>query len=168
MKYFKGILQYNSEDCGAACLTSIIKYHGIKVNLNDIRRKLAFGKEGANMLGISDIANTYGLVTDTYQGDIDDLTACILTQEIEFPFIVHVELSNHSGHFLIVKKIKGNMISIFDPAEGNRKIDLDKFISIWTGYVMTFRKNEDGNIDNTTSKSFDIYLKRILEEKKSF
>ncbi|WP_353305225.1 cysteine peptidase family C39 domain-containing protein [Streptococcus uberis] len=27
---FRGLLQYNQEDCGAACLASILKYYGKK------------------------------------------------------------------------------------------------------------------------------------------
>ncbi|WP_423740579.1 cysteine peptidase family C39 domain-containing protein [Enterococcus cecorum] len=37
---FKGVLQHDKQDCGAACLVAIFKYYGISISMHTIREQL--------------------------------------------------------------------------------------------------------------------------------
>ena len=60
MVYFPFFLQLNQMDCGPTCLYMISKYYGRNLSLEKLRELTEIGKEGVNILGISDAAEKIG------------------------------------------------------------------------------------------------------------
>ena len=60
---FSQYKQSDSMDCGPTCLRMIAKYYGRNISLQTIREKTQIGKEGVNLLGISEAAETIGFRT---------------------------------------------------------------------------------------------------------
>lgn len=56
MLKFQQILQHNQMDCGPTCLAMITRYYGKQFNIEKLRELTEIGKEGVNILGISDAA----------------------------------------------------------------------------------------------------------------
>jgi len=56
-------LQYDSMDCGAACLTMIAAYYGIKLTHDNIRELCHTTRIGVSMLAISRAAEQLGFRT---------------------------------------------------------------------------------------------------------
>lgn len=50
--YFRGVMQHDAQDCGAACLTSIIHFWGNNAPMSLIREKMKVDKSGSNFYTI--------------------------------------------------------------------------------------------------------------------
>lgn len=132
----KSILQYDSHDCGAACLTAMLHYFGINQSLSKIKAELKLNREGSDLYSLSIIAKKYGLTPIALYGDYDELVDGIYSQEIHLPLIIHTITENQMGHFMILKTIKENSLVILDPSEGIKELTIQDFLKLWTGYTL--------------------------------
>lgn len=163
---YRGVLQYNPEDCGTACLVTIFKHHGIVVPVIDVKRKLAYGKEGASLLSLVRVAGEYGLEAVSYKGNSDELIKDIEQEKIKLPIIAHVNLENGDGHYIIVNKItQAKKFKVFDPASGNKVLKLEEFDNIWTGYIVSFQKKENFKKIKIPNRKYRLFSKELLAQK---
>ena len=63
MKPFPFYKQHDAMDCGPTCLYIVCKYYGRSYGLERLRELTEIGKEGVNILGISDAAEKIGYRT---------------------------------------------------------------------------------------------------------
>src|SRR4051812_48796986 len=63
MPSFPFILQPGAMDCGPTCLRMIAEFYGKKYSIEYLRRKTQIGKEGVNLVGISEAAEAIGFRT---------------------------------------------------------------------------------------------------------
>ena len=122
------IKQQDSMDCGPTCLAIICKYYGKSISLQTLRDKTEIGKEGVNLLGINNAAESIGLRTQAVQ-----LTYAQITKEAPLPCILHWG----QNHFVVLVK-KGrsllpreDKITIADPGKGIIKLSKEEFIQHW-------------------------------------
>src|SRR5690625_6884545 len=93
-KRIKGFYQYNQEDCGAACLATVLNFHNIRTTISVLRNEMSYDKNGANILSIIEIAKKYGLEAEAYEGNFEQLQEQIEQDQFKYPMIVHVEREN--------------------------------------------------------------------------
>ncbi len=130
--------QQNQMDCGPTCLYMIGRYYGRVFSLEKLRELTEIGKEGVNLLGISDAAEKIGFQTTGVQ-----LCFTKLMEEAPKPAILHwgqnhfVILLPQKRKFLTTNKFK--KITIADPAKGIITIDKQLFLQKWIS-----DKNEEG------------------------
>lgn len=129
MPKFIFLHQRNQMDCGPTCLAMICRYYGKNFNIQSLRNKTEIGKEGVNLLGINNAAESIGFRTQGVQ-----LTFAQLINEAPLPCILHWG----QNHFVVASPgpskggvlqfignlRKRNRITIVDPARG--KIVLTK------------------------------------------
>lgn len=115
MKRLKGYYQYNQEDCGAACLATILNYYGRKASISILKNKMLYDKNGASVLSIIETAKKYGIESEAYEGTLDELKKEIGEGNFQLPLILHIEKKEIGGHYVVLKKIKNGKIKIFDP-----------------------------------------------------
>ena len=94
-KYFTN--QTSVNDCGAACLTMILKLFDIKVSLDDIKDKLQIKEDGVSAYDIINLSKEYGICATGYKN-------CTL-ENIKLPAIVHVINKNNLQHFMVLLKV---------------------------------------------------------------
>ena len=124
------VLQDGIKECGAACLLSIIKYHGGNTSIDRLLELTKTTKEGTNFYNLQEAAKEIGLISKGYKIDnIDNLT------QIEKPFISQI-IKNNYKHFVVIYKIKKDKLIIMDPAKGMVKLRIDEFSKLWTGYIL--------------------------------
>ena len=70
MKKYPIVLQYSEEDCGAACLATIVKYYGKQFTINRIREAVGTGQLGTTLTGLRRGAESLGFET-TFSYDDD-------------------------------------------------------------------------------------------------
>lgn len=120
--------QQDSMDCGPTCLAMVCKHYGKDIPLALLRERTQIGKEGVNILGISEAAEGIGFKTLAVQ-----LTYEQLTQEIKLPSILHWTQS----HFVVLAGVqkkwfsKHSSLIIADPARGLANIDPATFKQQW-------------------------------------
>ena len=170
MSLFPFLLQRNQMDCGPTCLHMIGKYYGQNIDIEKLRNLTQIGKEGVNLLGISNAAEKIGFRTMTVQ-----IPTNVLETEAQKPCILHWQ----QNHFVVLYKTKRNSFYIADPAKGLIKLSKKEFEEKWlsskgdeaTGIALlleptpTFYQNEDGVEINKTA-SLNSILKYTLTYKK--
>lgn len=114
--------QPDSMDCGPTCLRMVARHYGKKFSLQSLREKTQIGKEGVNLLGISEAAEAIGLRTVAAK-----LTLPQLIRDAALPAILHWD----QKHFVVVYKIKKNRVFIADPGLGLAQYSKNDFKQHW-------------------------------------
>lgn len=83
MAQFPFIFQRNQMDCGPTSLYMVRKYHGRNFHIEKLRELTEIGREGVNILGISDVAERIGYRSQAVQLSIAELKEALL------PCILH-------------------------------------------------------------------------------
>jgi len=143
MTRFPFTFQRDSMDCGPTCLFMICKYYGKDINIEKLKILAETGKEGVNILGISDAAERIGFRTFCTQATIGGLT------ELKLPAILHWR----QNHFVVLTKIKGSKYSIADPGRGNIVVGINEFAENWLSGIHQIKEEEADN------RSFESIVK---------
>ena len=114
--------QLNEMDCGPTCIYIISKHHGRNFSIEKLRELTEIGKDGVNLLGISDAAEKIGYRTQSVQLNITEL------KEAQLPCILHWG----QNHFVVLYKIKKEQYFIADPSN---KLDFISNIPTDSGYL---------------------------------
>ncbi len=101
--------QPDTMDCGPTCLRMVAKHYMRSIPLQLLREKTQIGKEGVNLLGISEAAEAVGFRTKAVK--IDNAT---LLKDAKLPAILHWK----QNHFVVLYKVKRGKVFIADPAKG--------------------------------------------------
>jgi ATP-binding cassette, subfamily B, bacterial len=122
---FPHFLQRNQMDCGPSCLYMIGKHYGRNFSIEKLRELTEIGKEGVNILGISDAAEKIGFRTQAVQLSLNDLK-----ENIKLPCILHWS----QNHFVVLYKIKKNAFYISDPSKSLLKYTEAEFVQQWLSH----------------------------------
>lgn len=123
MPSFPFYKQLNTMDCGPTCLRMVAKYYGKSFSLQSLRLESQIGKEGVNMLGISEAAEKIGFRTRGVK-----ITLAELLNDAPKPAILHWE----QNHFVVLTpQIKKNKITIANPAKGIIKLSEKELLKYW-------------------------------------
>lgn len=123
MKKFPVYKQAESKDCGPTCIKIIAKYYGKIINTQKLRTLSETTRAGSSLLGLSEAAEIIGFHTIGIKINFNNLL------EVQLPCIAHWNKS----HFVVVYKIKRDIVYISDPAHGLLKYSKGKFIQHWIG-----------------------------------
>ncbi len=127
MKFFH---QYDSIDCGAACLRMIADHYGKSYSLQYLREHAHIDREGVSARGIGKAAEQIGMVTLvvqlTLRGDGEDNPGLV---DVSLPCILHWQ----QNHFVVLYKISKSHVWIADPSVGKIKMSYLDFEKNWTG-----------------------------------
>ncbi len=140
--------QFDLMDCGPSCLRMIAKYYGKSYSLEFLRERCFISREGVSLLGISEAAESIGMHTIGVK-----ITYEQLKNDAILPCIVHWQ----QNHFVVVYKIRKNMIYIADPATGLVKLDRNEFLKGWIG---TVKEGEGMGICLLMETTPDFYRQR--------
>jgi ATP-binding cassette subfamily B protein len=114
--------QPDSMDCGPTCLRMVAKHYGKNFSLQSLREKTQIGREGVNLLGISEAAEAIGFRTIASK-----LTFRQLLKDARLPAIVHWD----QNHFVVLYKIKGSNFFVADPGIGLTQYTSGDFKQHW-------------------------------------
>ena len=153
--------QRDSMQCGAACLTTVCRYYGLDISLEDISEMCPATTEGVSLLGLNKTAVSLGFEVSCAKDTINNLSNGIL------PAIIHWK----QNHFVVLYKIKGNHFFIADPQKGKIRYSYTDFNKNW---ICSRSENKDKGIVmyiKPTSKIYNALNNmemRNKEDKKSF
>ncbi|MCB9298096.1 MAG: peptidase domain-containing ABC transporter [Lewinellaceae bacterium] len=131
------IKQHDITDCGAACLSSVSVYHGLRLPLSRIRQLASTDQKGTNVLGMLEAAEKLGFSAKGVRGDIDCLN------KIPLPAIAHVIADGGLHHFVVLYRVRKTSVTIMDPAIGRRvRLSTEAFRDMWTGVLLLLAPND--------------------------
>ena len=127
--------QVDFKDCGACCILSILKYYGGFVPLEKVKIDTVTNTDGTTAYHLVETLKKYNFDANGLKIELNDL----VENKLVFPLIAHVTLYEKFNHFVVVLNInnKKKIITIMDPAYGERNLTFEEFTSIWNNIVIT-------------------------------
>jgi ATP-binding cassette, subfamily B, bacterial CvaB/MchF/RaxB len=120
------LLQSEVTECGLACLAMVAGYHGYHSNLMELRARFNVSLRGATLNQIIQIAHELNLGTRAITLEIKDLV------KLNLPCILHWNFN----HFVVLKSVDGNRITLHDPAHGVRNSSIAEASKAFTGVAL--------------------------------
>ena len=99
MRYYC-IKQHDITDCGAACIATISKQHGLAMPITQIREIAGTDTRGTNAYGIVKAAEELGFSAKAVKGDKEAFFT-----DFPLPCIAHVVVDGSLLHYVVVHKI---------------------------------------------------------------
>ena len=128
MKY-QCVLQYSEEDCGAACIATIVKYYERTFALNRIREAIGTGQLGTTLLGLRRGAEALGFNARQVRASPEIFNRL---KEVPLPAIIHWK----GRHWVVLYGQQGKKYAIADPAIGIRYLSHKELSAGWSNGVM--------------------------------
>jgi ATP-binding cassette subfamily B protein len=142
------VLQSNAVECGAACLTMICNGFGKNVTLDECVEQIRSGRGGTSAADIQEAALSYGLSTNAYAVEPDQI------KDLNLPAIIHWGFN----HFVVLENWTKRKIIIVDPSKGRREVTRSEFEKNFTGVILTFEEIPDFKIANQAPKESSLWF----------
>ncbi|WAS95765.1 peptidase domain-containing ABC transporter [Nannocystis punicea] len=127
------VQQMTATDCGAACLSMVLRYHGRTHPLDELRDAMGVDHHGVSALGILRAARSYGLRGRGVR--VDDLDELDM---LPAGAILHWEFN----HFVVFDRADRRGLFILDPAHGRRRVPRAEFEEAFTGVALLLEPGE--------------------------
>lgn len=120
--------QYDSMDCGPACVKMIARHYGKDYSLNELRNMSYLSRDGVSVAGIREALEGIGMTSKSFLQPLD-----VLVEKCPLPAIIHWE----QNHFVVLYKIKRNRWNgqryfyLADPAFSKHHLREDVFCEAW-------------------------------------
>ncbi len=120
------VFQTERTDCALSCIVMVANFHGVPLNLTQLKSIYPQYKKGMNLNDIYDILVSAGMNVRVLSVDNDELG------KVKLPCILHW----NCDHFVVLKKIRKGKFIIHDPEKGLLKLGYVKFFEHFTGVVV--------------------------------
>ena len=127
------VFQLEATECGAACLSMILRYYGKWLSLDTLRRDCGVSRDGVKASSIVKAARKYGLDARGVS-----ISVSHLIQSNDMPCIIFWKFN----HFVVLKGFTRNYALINDPNAGMIKVSLEEFEASFTGIALFFTPND--------------------------
>jgi ATP-binding cassette subfamily B protein RaxB len=143
------MLQSEVAECGLACIAMIAHFYGYQTDLLTLRRKYSISLKGSSLHDLIQLAKKFRLLSRALQLEINEL------KNLRTPCILHWDLD----HFVVLKKVHGNIVTIHDPAVGIVKYTIEEVSQHFTGIALELypAKNFAEKTDQTKLYLSDLW-----------
>lgn len=138
MRKFPTYRQTEAKDCGPTCIKIIAKHYGKIINTQQLRDLSETTREGSSLMGLSDAVESVGFKSLGVKLSLEKL------KEAPLPCILHW----NKNHFVVLYKIKKDILYISDPAHGLITLTKQEFLKHWIGQ----------NADETTEEGIALLV----------
>ena len=173
--------QQDQQDCGVACLLSIIRFYGGNASLERLRELSGTHTQGTSMLGLVQACPILGLEAKGLQADISYLKANsfskksqktpLLSKEglgvVQKPLILHVIIDKKLPHYVVFYGFdeQKQQFCIGDPAKGIIFLSETELLEIWQSKALiSIETNENFTPQKTQEKEKIRFFLSILRE----
>jgi ATP-binding cassette subfamily B protein len=144
--------QMQVADCGAACLASVLQFYGRHERLDDVRKVMGVGRDGASMGGIQRTAEQFGMRGRGVRADVDDV------RFLPRATILHWNLS----HFVVFERVTRRGVHIVDPGIGPRLVSWEQFGKSFTGVALVLEPTQTFRPMKPNGNRLYAYLQALL------
>ncbi|KJV34814.1 peptidase domain-containing ABC transporter [Luteibacter yeojuensis] len=120
------IRQSEVAECGMVCLAMVAAYHGQHHSLAALRQRFALSVKGTDLAQLIAMADGLGFAARPVRLEVDELAA------LRVPCILHWDMD----HFVVLKAVRGQRITVHDPAVGAVTMSLRDFSAHFTGVAL--------------------------------
>lgn len=155
------VFQNDISDCGAACISTIAEYYGLRISVTKVRELAGTDTGGTTAFGLITAARSLGFEAKGVEiYEIEQLA------EMELPVIAHVVIDNKLMHYVVIYSIDKGVIKAGDPREGMTTYTFEEFKSIWTGRVILMKPGKDFKKGEIGTGVFPVFLSLLKSQKK--
>ncbi len=127
------VFQVEAAECGAACLSMILRYHHCNVAMEELRCECGVSRDGSSAADLVVAAEHYGLKGRGFSKSSEELRTAPV------PCILHWDFN----HFVVLEGIRGDRVYLNDPARGHRRVSWEELEKSFTGVVLFFEETGD-------------------------
>jgi ATP-binding cassette subfamily B protein RaxB len=127
------ILQAQASECGLACLAMAASHHGNHIGLRELRRRFSVSLKGVNLARLVGIAQQLGFQARALRVELRNIGT------LQTPCVLHWDMN----HFVVLKKVGRDKLTIVDPARGERVLSTAEFSNHFTGVAMELSPGAD-------------------------
>ncbi|MDR1156870.1 MAG: peptidase domain-containing ABC transporter [Oscillospiraceae bacterium] len=160
MPRYTCIKQYDITDCGAACLATIAKQHGLKIPITRIREVAGTDKRGTNVYGMVKAAERLGFSAKGVKGDREAFFS-----PFPLPCIAHVIVDGALLHYVVIHKITKRQVVLADPAKGLRELAPEEFFKEWTGVLILMAPAQKFEKGDQTKSIWSRFFRLLIPQK---
>ncbi|WP_427867519.1 cysteine peptidase family C39 domain-containing protein [Mycoplasmopsis arginini] len=142
-------IQDDIKDCGLYVLQSLHKLFWKKwIDINQLKYRAIYSKNGISISNLTLLAKDINLELEAYKIDWEEF----LNLKSKAPVISIIKIDTFF-HYIIIKKIKNGLVEILDSVNGKRKIELQNFQKLFTGFILIVNKSATQNKIEMYSKN---------------
>jgi len=120
------VLQTEAAECGLASLAMVASHFGLRIDLPTLRDRFSLSAKGATLADLVRIAGLLHLNARPLRAELEHLP------HLQVPCILHWDLN----HFVVLAGVRGNTVTLHDPARGVRRLPMAEVSKHFTGVVM--------------------------------
>lgn len=120
------VRQQSANDCGLACLSMVMRFHGVKTRVDSLAASAPDTADGLTVLDLVTIARGHGFDATAYRLSPD------LLGELPLPLIAHW----NPRHYIVVERVSADEVMLADPATGRRWLSPDEFAERFSGVAV--------------------------------
>jgi ATP-binding cassette, subfamily B, bacterial CvaB/MchF/RaxB len=120
------VLQTEAAECALACLAMVASAHGHRTDLPTLRQRFSLSLKGATMADVVRIAGEMKFNPRALRAEPENLA------QLALPCVLHWDLN----HFVVLTAVRGNVVTLNDPARGERRMKLDQLSRHFTGIAL--------------------------------
>jgi ATP-binding cassette subfamily B protein len=119
--------QMTADDCGAAALAMVMRYHGRLISQVTLREALATRSVGTDLSSLIKAAERFGFSAKAEKLAPEGLPA------LEPGVILHWR----RNHFVVLAEVDGRDAVVLDPVVGRRRLSWEKVAEEYSGFILT-------------------------------
>jgi len=120
------LLQTEAAECALACLAMVVGAHGHRTDLPTLRQRFSLSLKGATMADMVRMAGELRFNPRALRVEPQQL------EQLALPCVLHWDLN----HFVVLTEVKGNTVTLHDPARGVRHLKLHELSQHFTGVAL--------------------------------
>ncbi|MBU5488947.1 peptidase domain-containing ABC transporter [Clostridium sp. MSJ-8] len=146
-KKYPYVKQMDDNDCGPACLATVLKYYKYKISITRLREICKTDINGTTMLGLIKAAQKLGFSAKGVNGK--GIKA--LKSNFPKPAIAHVIYGDGVRHYVVLYEVTDSKVIVADTGRGIITYSIEEFLKIWSGKLIflippsEFKENEYKN-----------------------
>lgn len=118
--------QTQATECGLTCVGMVANYFGHGIDMVTLRKRFPTSLKGATLADVMLIAHQLGMAGRALRLELDELG------KLRRPCILHWEMN----HFVVLKSVAKDKITIHDPARGRRDVPMEEVSRCFTGIAL--------------------------------
>ncbi len=127
------LLQTEAAECALACLAMVVGAHGHRTDLPTLRQRFSLSLKGATMADLVRMAGELHFNPRALRVEPQQL------EQLALPCVLHWDLN----HFVVLTEVKGNTVTLHDPARGVRHLKLHELSHHFTGVALELTPSAD-------------------------
>jgi ATP-binding cassette, subfamily B, bacterial CvaB/MchF/RaxB len=120
------LLQTEAAECALACLAMVVGAHGHRTDLATLRQRFSLSLKGATMADLVRMAGELHFNPRALRVEPAQL------EQLALPCVLHWDLN----HFVVLTEVRGNNVTLHDPARGVRHMKQDELSQHFTGVAL--------------------------------